>query len=88
MLGDSVEKVLKDVPEIVNNFTVISKIGTGQCSAYLLKHVTIDITGTFSTVYLACLKKNPSQCYALKHIVETSVSWRIENELKCLTLMR
>ena len=31
-LGDSVEQLLKDVPEIANNFTVISKIGTGQCS--------------------------------------------------------
>ena len=46
------------------------------------------IIGTFSTVYLACLKKNPSKYFALKHIVETSVAWRIENELKCLTLMR
>ena len=46
------------------------------------------LLGTFSTVYLACLKEDPSKCYALKHILETSVAWRIENELKCLTIMR
>ena len=46
------------------------------------------LIGTFSTVYLACLKEEPSKCYALKHILETSVAWRIENELKCLTIMR
>ena len=46
------------------------------------------LIGTFSTVYLACLKEDPSKCYALKHILETSVAWRIENELKCLTILR
>jgi len=29
LLGEGVEQLLKDIPEVDNNFTVISKIGTG-----------------------------------------------------------
>ena len=88
LLGDGVEQLLKDIPKIGDNFTVISKIGTGRLLVVTMAYHYPYIIGTFSTVYLACLKKNPSKYFALKHIVETSVAWRIENELKCLTLMR
>ncbi|XP_065916920.1 cell division cycle 7-related protein kinase-like isoform X2 [Dysidea avara] len=68
---DSVEQFLSNVPEIGTHFNVLKKIGTG----------------TFSTVYLACLKEDETKLCALKHVVQTSVPWRIENEIQCLTLM-
>jgi len=43
--------------------------------------------GTFSSVYLASLKDCPEEKFALKHLVPTSSSSRIENELRCLKMM-
>ena len=44
--------------------------------------------GTFGDVYLASLRKHPENFYALKHILTISASQRIENEIKCLSLLK
>ena len=44
-------------------------------------------TGTFSSVFLANPKGCPEEQFALKHLVPTSSSSRIENELQCLQMM-
>lgn len=63
--------LLENIPEIKQEFDIISKIGEG----------------TFSSVFLASLKEHPEEKFALKHLVPTSSSVRIENELKCLQMM-
>ena len=45
------------------------------------------LTGTFSSVYLACAKDHPSSKVALKHLIPTSSATRIENEIRCLKTM-
>ena len=42
------------------------------------------IAGTFSSVYMATVKGVPEQKFAIKHLIPTSSSSRIENELKFL----
>lgn len=59
------------MPRVKEEFEVLSKIGEG----------------TFSSVYLAGLKGRVEVQFALKHLVPTSASSRIENELKCLQSM-
>ena len=43
--------------------------------------------GTFSSVYLAKVKGTASSKIALKHLIPTSSTTRIENEIKCLKSM-
>ena len=43
--------------------------------------------GTFSSVFLGRLRDRPELQFALKHLVPTSSTSRIENELKCLQSM-
>lgn len=64
--------VFSNIPEVADHFNIESQIGAG----------------TFGTVYVALLKNNPNKWYALKHIVPTCIPSRIENEIKCLSLMR
>lgn len=70
-----VRSLLENVPRISEEFEVVSKIGEG----------------TFSSVYLGRLKGcgggGSEMKFALKHLVPTSASLRIENELKCLQSM-
>lgn len=68
---DGVQYLLENVPCVKEEFEVLSKIGEG----------------TFSSVYLAGLKGRVEVQFALKHLVPTSASSRIENELKCLHSM-
>lgn len=44
-------------------------------------------SGTFSSVYLATLKKDSSEKVAIKHLVPTSIYTRLENEIYCLKEM-
>ena len=69
--SDGVQCLLNNIPIIQQEFDLVSKIGEG----------------TFSSVYLASLKGRPEEKFALKHLVPTSASSRIENELKCLQSM-
>uniref|UniRef100_A0A1X7V911 non-specific serine/threonine protein kinase n=1 Tax=Amphimedon queenslandica TaxID=400682 RepID=A0A1X7V911_AMPQE len=59
------------VPQIEDHFNVLSKLGEG----------------TFSSVYLASVKTDSSVMVALKHIIPTSSTTRIENEIRCLKIM-
>ena len=43
--------------------------------------------GTFSSVYLATWKKDSEVEVAIKHLVPTSSSTRVENEIYCLEKM-
>jgi len=44
--------------------------------------------GTFGQVYLASLKACPGQSFALKYIFSKSSPQRVENEIKCLSLLK
>ncbi|KAJ7334538.1 Cell division control protein 7 [Desmophyllum pertusum] len=67
--GDSkAGELLKEIPELGDMFTLLSKVGEG----------------TFSNVYLAKMNRLPDELCALKHIIPTSGPGRVENELKCL----
>lgn len=67
--GDSkAGELLKNIPELEDMFTLLSKVGEG----------------TFSNVYLAKMNRLPDELCALKHIIPTSGPGRVENELKCL----
>lgn len=68
---DGVQYLLENVPCVKKEFEILSKIGEG----------------TFSSVYLAELRGCVGVQFALKHLVPTSASSRIENELKCLHSM-
>ena len=69
--SDGVQCLLENVPQVKEEFEIITKIGEG----------------TFSSVYLAGLRGRSEMQFALKHLVPTSASSRIENELKCLQSM-
>ncbi|CAH1785729.1 unnamed protein product [Owenia fusiformis] len=71
---EDIEKLYNYIPEVEEIFTVLDKVGEG----------------TFSSVYLARLKKHPEvdQYFALKHIIPTSHPSRTENELRCLQQLR
>ena len=43
--------------------------------------------GTFSSVYMASVKGVPEERFAIKHLIPTSASSRIENELKFLQML-
>ncbi|XP_064616033.1 cell division cycle 7-related protein kinase-like [Liolophura sinensis] len=66
---DEIDDLYDDVPEVKNLFKIVDKIGEG----------------TFSSVFLARLRKYPNaEPFALKHIIPTSHPSRIEQELSCL----
>jgi len=69
--GLEITQVIQKFPEIHENFEITKKAGEG----------------TFSKVYLAKLRKDPTQIFALKHLIPTSSPGRIENELRCLQLL-
>lgn len=69
--GLEITAVIEKFPEIHKNFEITKKAGEG----------------TFSKVYLAKLRSDPSQIFALKHLIPTSSPGRIENELRCLQLL-
>lgn len=65
----AVRKMLQDLPVLAELFHVHFKIGEG----------------TFSSVYLATMKKlNDSRKFAIKHLVPTYPPARIQRELQCL----
>ena len=70
-LPDGIQCLLENVPQVKEEFQIVSKIGEG----------------TFSSVYLAGLKGRIDMQFALKHLVPTSAASRIENELKFLQSM-
>ncbi|XP_050390925.2 cell division cycle 7-related protein kinase [Patella vulgata] len=67
---EEIDCLYEFVPEVSEHFIVLNKIGEG----------------TFSSVFLAKLKKYPDveEKFALKHIIPTSHPSRIEGELRCL----
>eukprot|EP00058_Branchiostoma_floridae_P005371 XP_002590859.1 hypothetical protein BRAFLDRAFT_273291 [Branchiostoma floridae] len=69
-LNQEVSRLLEQIPQINDSFSIMRKIGEG----------------TFSSVYLATLKQMPwlKENYALKHIIPTSHPDRMETELRCL----
>lgn len=69
--GLEISSVIEKFPQIHENFEITKKAGEG----------------TFSKVYLAKLRKDPTQIFALKHLIPTSSPGRIENELKCLQVL-
>ena len=55
---------------------------------FLLTHSHLHtLAGTFSSVYMASVKGVPEERFAIKHLIPTSVSFRIENELKFLQML-
>lgn len=59
-----------------------------MCIQLFLLHVyVLLLLGTFSSVYLASVKNDSSVMVALKHIIPTSSTTRIENEIRCLKTM-
>ncbi|XP_019627488.1 PREDICTED: cell division cycle 7-related protein kinase-like [Branchiostoma belcheri] len=69
-LNQEVSRLLEQIPQINDSFSIVRKIGEG----------------TFSSVYLATLKQMPrlKRHFALKHIIPTSHPDRMETELHCL----
>ena len=45
------------------------------------------LAGTFSSVYMASVKGVPEERFAIKHLIPTSASFRIKNELKFLQML-
>lgn len=66
--------LINEVPKVDDNFHVECIIGSGS----------------FGTVYAAVLKQNPvnQMRYALKHIISTCFPAKVENEIKCLAMMK
>ena len=69
--ADGVRYLLDNIPRVEEEFDVVSKIGEG----------------TFSSVFLGRLKGRADLQFALKHLVPTSSSSRVESELRCLQSM-
>ncbi|CAH1261977.1 CDC7 [Branchiostoma lanceolatum] len=69
-LNQEVSRLLEQIPQINDSFSIVRKIGEG----------------TFSSVYLATLRQMPRlrEHFALKHIIPTSHPDRMETELRCL----
>ena len=65
-------KWINDIPVIKDFFTIKSQLGQG----------------TFGIVYLVSLRKHPESLFALKHILSISSPQKIENEIRCLLLLR
>ena len=70
--NDHMKWIINHIPVIQELFIVKSRLGKG----------------TFGHVYLASLRDCPEKSYALKHILPVSAAQRIENEIKCLTLLK
>jgi len=64
--------LINAIPKVVDNFNIERKIGSGS----------------FGTVYVASLKQNPVQQYALKHIIPTYCPDKVVNELKKLVMLK
>lgn len=60
------------IPSIKESFIIKSNLGKG----------------TFSEVYLASLQTCPEDLYALKYILPKSAPKRIENEIRCLDILK
>ncbi|XP_047134529.1 cell division cycle 7-related protein kinase isoform X1 [Hydra vulgaris] len=68
---DFASDLIQNFPFIQSHFEILKTVGEG----------------TFSVVYLARLREDKSQMYAIKYLVPTSSPGRIENELLCLQLL-
>ena len=64
---------IEKIPDIINNFNILFKIGMG----------------TFSSVYVASMKNDSvKELFALKYIISTCLPRRIANEIECLSLIK
>lgn len=64
--------LIDQIPVIQDSFVIKYRLGKG----------------TFGEVFMASLKENPDSLYALKYIYPISSPHRIENEIKCLSLLK